>query len=95
MGTTVPPIEVSDHGDTACVGGPYGEGDTIDAIEPTGMATELLVDAVVVADGEEVEVLRAERGEESVGILELADLASPCLDEKMAEGGNPREDYLE
>jgi hypothetical protein len=95
MGTTVPAIEVSDHGDTTRVGGPDGEGDAVDAIEPTGMTTELLVDAVVVPDGEKVEVLGAKGGEESVGIFESADLATPSLDEEMPEGGNPGEDRLE
>jgi len=71
----VPVVEVADHGDAGGAGGPEREGDTLHTAAVAQMGAQLGVDPVFVALVEEIEVLGAERRQETIGVMELADLA--------------------
>jgi hypothetical protein len=75
MVAAVPAVEVADDRDAGRRGRPDREGDAEDPAEVARVRAQLLVDPVLVALVEEVEVLVAERRQEAVRVAELPDAA--------------------
>ena len=46
MATAVPEVEITDDGNTLCIRCPYGECDTIDAVDADRMCAHLLIDVI-------------------------------------------------
>ena len=73
--TAVPLVEVADDGNARGRRRPDREGHAGHAIHGPQLRPELLVDAMLVAFVEEIEVLRAQRRQKRVRIVEFADCA--------------------
>ena len=71
MPASVPLVEIADGGDAAGVRGPDGEGRAGDAVDDLEVRAELVVEVVVVALAEEVEVEFAQRRQEGIRIAAL------------------------
>jgi hypothetical protein len=96
MDAAVPVIVVSDHGDPARTGGPDREGDAADAVHLTQMGAKAMMDAVVVALADQVEVLLGDRGQETVRVLDLmADSLGIKRPERIGEGRRQGQGDLE
>ena len=71
MPPRIPEIEIADHADAPRVRRQHHEGDAVDALERHRMRAELVVDALVGALAEQIEVELAQYRREAVGIVEL------------------------
>ncbi len=76
----VPEVEVADHGDRARVRRPDGERGANDAVELPDVRAEPLVEMLVAALHDEVEVELAERRQERVRVADGEDVAVRVLD---------------
>ncbi len=77
MPPPVPAVPVAHHAHAARVGGPHREAVAVHAVEARRVRAELVVDAVVGAFAEEMQIEVGQRGRKAIGILELADDALP------------------
>ena len=76
VAAAVPAVPVADHADPLGVGRPHREDHAVDLLDARGVGAELVVDAVVRALAEQVQVVAGERGGEPVGVLDLPDTAA-------------------
>ncbi len=74
---TVPVVEAADYRDAAGARGPDGEAHTPDAFERHRMRAEFVVDVVVIALSEEIQVLLSQRRRKTVGVFQLDLVAVP------------------
>lgn len=75
MITTVPAVEIADNGNPRGRRRPNREGHAMDTAKIAHVRTELVIDAVLVALIEQVQVLFADRRQEAVRVEELTVLA--------------------
>ena len=67
--TSVPVIEVTDHGNAQCIGRPDGEIRSVDAVQSHRMSSELLVDGIVNAGVKFAAILLGNLRPETVRVL--------------------------
>ena len=79
MPPRIPVIEIADHADAARVRRQHHEGDALDAVERHRMRAELVIDALMGAFAEQIEIEVAQHGRKAVGVVEF--------DEFVAEAG--------
>src|SRR3954469_8552560 len=81
MPARIPEVEVADDADPPRIGSEYNESHPIDPVERHRVRTELVVEPLMGAFAEQIEIEIAQHRREAVGVLEL--------DEVVAEGGGP------
>src|SRR3954467_8439051 len=81
MPARIPEIEVTDHADPPCIGSEYNESHPIDPVERHWVRTELVVEPLMGAFAEQIEIEIAQHRREAVGVLEFDDV--------VAEAGAP------
>ena len=86
MSPPVPEIEIADHGHAPCIRRQHDEADAVDAFEPHRMRAELVVDALMGAFAEQIEIEIGQDRREAVGILELDDVVAEFGAELVAPG---------
>ena len=84
MPPCIPEIEIADHADAPRVRCQHHKGDAVDALERHRVRSELVVDALVGAFAEQIEVELAQYRREAVGILELDDIVAEAGAELIA-----------
>ena len=76
MAAAIPGIEIADHGHPPGGRRQHREGRPLDAVHDCRMRAELLVEAVVIAFRQEIDVLLAQHRAEAIGVLFLPALAA-------------------
>ena len=97
MKAAVPAVEIADDRDPAGRGCPHRERHALDPVHRAQLGAELVVDPVLVAFVEQVEILLAERRQEGIGVGELADLAAvePGAEDIAEDVRLPRDENFE
>ena len=76
MPPRIPVIEIADHADAAGIRRQHDEGDALDAFQRHRMGAELVVDALMGAFAEQIEVEVAQDGRKAVGVVEFDQLVA-------------------
>ncbi|MET3262896.1 hypothetical protein ABIF38_004402 [Bradyrhizobium japonicum] len=84
MAPSVPEIEVADHADPARIRRQHHEADTVDTVERHRMRAERVVDALMRALAEQIEIEIAQDRRKPVGILQLDDVVAEAGAELVA-----------
>ena len=71
MAARIPEIEIADHADPPRIGREHHEGDAVDAVERHRMRAELVVEPLVGAFAEQIEVEIAQDRRKTVGVFEV------------------------
>ncbi len=80
MVAPVPVVEIPRHRNLRGIWGPDGKRHPVHAVHRAQMRAELFVDAVFGAFVEQIQVLRPERRQESIGVKKLPQFPAPVLD---------------
>ena len=76
MPAWIPEIEVADHADPPRIGSEYHESHPIDAVERHRVRTKLVVEPLMGAFAEQIEIEIAQHRGEAVGVLEFDDVVA-------------------
>ncbi len=76
MPPRVPEIEVADHADALRIRREHDEGHAVDAVERARMRAELVIEPLVGAFTEQIEIEVGEHRREPIGVLELDDIVA-------------------
>src|SRR6185369_13610803 len=81
MPPPVPEIEIADDADALCVRRQYHEGDAIDAVQRHRVRAELVVDSLMGAFAEQMEIEVAQDRRKAVGVVQLDDIVAEARTE--------------
>src|SRR3954466_13589443 len=76
MPARIPKIEVADDADPPRIGSKYNESDPISPVERHRVRTELVVEPLMGAFAEQIEIEIAQHRREAVGVLEFDDVVA-------------------
>ena len=71
MPPRIPEVEIADHADPPRIGRQHHEGHPVDAVERHRMGAELVVEALMGAFAEQIEVEIGEDGRKAIGVVEF------------------------
>ena len=86
MPPRIPEIEIADHADPPRIGREHHEGHAIDAIERHRMRAELVVDPLMGAFAEQIEIEVGQDRRKAVGIVEIDDVVAEAGAQLVALG---------
>ena len=76
MPARIPEIEITDNADALRIRGEHDEADAIDAFELHRMGAELVIQPLMGAFAEQIEVEIAQDGGEAIGVIEIDDVVA-------------------